>query len=75
MNDIFIFDTDTNMSASKYFGLEEHKTIISSLDTKKDRPKMDIRAHEWCQEIVDVRWDILKENLIDVTINVLIFFF
>jgi hypothetical protein len=43
------------MSASKYFGLEDHKAIISSLDTKKYRPKMGIKAHQWCQEIVDVR--------------------
>ncbi|KAG2195880.1 hypothetical protein INT47_002923 [Mucor saturninus] len=48
ISDIFIFDKDINMSASKYFGLEDHKTIISSLDTTKYRPKIGIRAHQWC---------------------------
>lgn len=55
MNDIFIFETDVDMSASKYFKLEDHSTIISSLNAKQYRPEMGIKAHQWCQEIVDVK--------------------
>lgn len=71
MEDIFIFDTDVDMSTSKYFRLKDHSAIITSLNTKQHRPEMGIKAYQWCQEIVDVRWHVLKENLI----NVLIFFF
>ncbi|CAO3699725.1 unnamed protein product [Rhizopus stolonifer] len=59
MNDIFIFDTDVNISASKYFRLEDHNAIIPSLNFKKHRPETGIKAHQWCQEIVDVN-DTLK---------------
>ncbi|KAI8376855.1 hypothetical protein BD560DRAFT_422380 [Blakeslea trispora] len=47
MNDIFIFDTDVNMSISKYFRKEDHSAIISSLNTKRHRPEMGVKAHQW----------------------------
>lgn len=54
------------MSVSKYFGLEDHKAMVSSPKINKYRPERSINAHKWCQEIVDVRYHILKENMIDV---------
>ncbi|RCH78030.1 hypothetical protein CU098_000306, partial [Rhizopus stolonifer] len=53
INGIFIFDTDISMSISKYFEFEDHKAIILSLKMNKYRPELCIKAHRWCQEIVD----------------------
>ncbi|KAI7906756.1 uncharacterized protein BX663DRAFT_548902 [Cokeromyces recurvatus] len=46
MNDIFIFEADVNMSASKYFRLEDHNAIISSLNAKQYCQEMGVKAQQ-----------------------------
>ena len=48
MNDVYLFDSDFNLSITKYFTRSDHSTIMSTLKLPQYRPQKCCKANELC---------------------------